>query len=103
MSRLCKNCGTDITDRHYHATLCIPCLKTWGKRTGSALACQAVATAIRHGKIPPAKTLACTDCSGPAMDYDHRDYNQPLNVEPVCRSCNRKRGPAIPLQYREAV
>ena len=102
MSRQCKNCGSDITDRHYHATLCIGCLKSWGQRTGSAQACQAVAAAIRGGQLAPAKTQACTDCGGPALDYDHRDYNQPLKVEPVCRSCNKKRGPAIPLQYRKA-
>lgn len=29
------------------------------------------------------------------MDYDHRDYTKPLSVEPVCRSCNKLRGPAI--------
>jgi hypothetical protein len=27
--------------------------------------------------------------------YDHRDYNQPLQVEPVCSPCNISRGPAL--------
>lgn len=40
--------------------------------------------------------MQCVDCSGAAVEYDHRDYRQPLAVEPVCRSCNLKRGPAIP-------
>ena len=30
-----------------------------------------------------------------ATQYDHRDYNKPLEVTPVCPSCNGKRGAAI--------
>lgn len=37
-----------------------------------------------------------------ARDYDHRDYNKPLEVEPVCHSCNMKRGPGIPKQWERA-
>ena len=55
----------------------------------------AVSTAVQSGRIPPARTLVCVDCGGRARDYDHRDYSQPLSVEPVCRSCNLLRGPAI--------
>ena len=40
-------------------------------------------------------SILCVDCGKPAAHYDHRDYKRPLEVEPVCRSCNRKRGPAI--------
>jgi len=29
--------------------------------------------------------------------YDHRDYFKLLEVEPVCRGCNRRRGQAFPL------
>ena len=36
----------------------------------------------------------CTDCGKRATVYDHRDYGRPLDVEPVCQSCNLKRGPA---------
>ena len=38
--------------------------------------------------------INCVDCAEPATRYDHRDYDKPLDVEPVCRSCNQKRGPA---------
>lgn len=55
-----------------------------------------VAKAKREGLLPSARGLTCVDCSAPAVDYDHRDYNQPLRVEPVCRRCNLKRGPGIP-------
>ena len=65
--------------------------------TGKHFAGTAVAFAIRTGKLAAPGGLCCTDCGGAAIEYDHRDYNQPLLVEPVCRSCNLKRGPAIPL------
>ncbi len=31
------------------------------------------------------------------MEYEHRDYNRPLHVDPICRRCNLLRGPGIPL------
>ena len=37
----------------------------------------------------------CVDCGKPAKHYDHRDYSKPLDVVPVCVSCNILRGPAI--------
>ncbi len=39
--------------------------------------------------------VRCVDCGKKAGHYDHRDYNQPLDVQPVCESCNCRRGPAI--------
>lgn len=63
-----------------------------GKREAGS----AVAKAKRKGLLRPASEFSCTDCSAPAVDYDHRDYNKPLEVQPVCRSCNLRRGSAIP-------
>ena len=37
-------------------------------------------------------SVACVDCGNPAVHYDHRDYDHPLEVEPVCQSCNIRRG-----------
>lgn len=56
-----------------------------------------VAAAIRQGLLPSLKSgeYACTDCGGIALEYDHRDYGRPLDVVPVCRSCNKRRGTAI--------
>lgn len=49
--------------------------------------------------LPDGKTR-CVDCGGLAYGFDHRDYLKPLDVEPVCRSCNSARGRAYPLsQY----
>lgn len=57
----------------------------------------AVQTAIKRGILPSLKggDYACTDCGGVALEYDHRDYGRPLDVQPVCRGCNHKRGTAI--------
>lgn len=56
-----------------------------------------VAQAKARGDLPRLTgEIPCVDCGAPARDYDHRDYNRPLDVEPVCRRCNMRRGPAIP-------
>ena len=59
-------------------------------------AIQEVQRAIAEGTLPNLKTTptACVDCGRPARHYDHRDYDKPLEVEPVCVKCNQLRGPA---------
>lgn len=54
--------------------------------------------AVAAGVLPDPKTLYCVDCGAFATCYDHRDYSKPLDVQPVCRSCNVKRGPAANSQ-----
>ena len=63
---------------------------------GAARAQALVQIEISRGAIPHPKSLRCVDCDAPAVEYEHRDYNRPLHIEPICRSCNLKRGPAIP-------
>jgi hypothetical protein len=58
--------------------------------------------AVNKGLLPHPKTLECNDCGAPAICYDHRDYNKPLEVEPVCKSCNGSRGAGIPLVKKTA-
>ncbi len=55
-----------------------------------------VKLAIGRGLLPSLKSgeFACADCGEPAAEYDHRDYARALDVEPVCRSCNKQRGTA---------
>lgn len=68
--------------------------------TGGKPAIRRVTTAVAQGVLLDLKEwiIACTDCQASrATEYDHRDYNYPLLVEPVCRSCNRLRGKAIPV------
>jgi hypothetical protein len=62
----------------------------------AARAHEAIKNQIRSGAMRPARECSCVDCGKPATDYDHRDYNKPLEVEPTCRSCNLLRGPALP-------
>ncbi len=55
----------------------------------------AVAKAILSGGLQRPGDLPCVDCGGPAAVYDHfRGYAREhwLDVEPVCISCNAKRG-----------
>ena len=64
----------------------------WQQRCHSA-----VQAAVKKGFLPDLKSseYACMDCGAPALEYDHRDYGRPFDVEPVCRSCNKRRGTAI--------
>lgn len=62
------------------------------KLTNAYYAKMEVYKAVRTNKIPSPKTLICVDCGNDASEYDHRDYNKPLEVSPVCRSCNAFRG-----------
>lgn len=72
---------------------------------GAALAWTAVRLARRNGLLPNPNTFYCEDCAKTAEVYDHRDYNQPLNVGPVCQPCNLKREDAKSKVWtkREAV
>lgn len=81
----CKDAGR-FTRSHYRVN--------W---LGEGNAQSAVQQAMRDGLLPRPRTLRCADCGCPAVEYEHRDYNKPLDVEPICRSCNLRRGPAKPL------
>lgn len=93
----CKICGEHF-ERSWRQKLCEECARAvrrlraefYGDAQQDAMT--EVAKAIRHGKLKPATRFRCTDCSKRAECYDHRSYERPLDVEPVCRSCNLKRG-----------
>lgn len=48
-----------------------------------------------HGFIVNPEELKCVDCGNQAKHWEHRNYARPLLVEPVCQSCNYKRGRSI--------
>lgn len=97
-AKACEQCGAVSGMLAHHATrFCRTCASLRMEAFGGTLAHKAVQQAIRRGEIPPAKTLACVDCGEQARDYDHRDYAKKLEVQPVCRSCNKLRGPARPV------
>ena len=63
--------------------------------SAQARAVAAVQKAKAAGVLPQLDgSVACRDCGAQAHHYDHRDYTRPLEVEPVCRKCNRRRGRA---------
>ena len=94
----CKTCGDEIQRRVIRPSECAKCqrakFRLWAKESGAAKASGAVNTAIQAGRLPRASTLQCVDCGRPAAHWDHRDYNAPLDVVPVCVTCNKLRGPA---------
>lgn len=98
---VCLDCADPI-ERSGHsrggpmALRCNTCRSVRGvvRQAIRTAAATAVATAIRRGVLAHASTLKCVDCLRPAEQYDHRDYTKPIEVEPVCRSCNVMRGPA---------
>jgi hypothetical protein len=91
----CVGCGSDINQwRDVRSTTCYePC--AWQRARRAAH--YRVHKAILTGLLAPARQLSCVDCGDAARDYDHRDYSKPLEVVPVCRSCNQRRGPAASL------
>lgn len=61
-----------------------------------------VCSAIDAGDLPKLDGAnPCFDCGKPAQHYDHRDYGKPLDVDPVCRTCNKLRGSAKYPAFRE--
>lgn len=82
------------------SSLCAECR---GRHNADALrAICEVMKAVNRGELAPAQELMCTDCPKPASVHDHRDYLRPLSVEPVCRTCNMRRGRAFNSFYRPA-
>jgi len=58
-------------------------------------AIMAIGKEVHRGRMQrlSESSVKCTDClTELATCYDHRDYSAPLDVEPVCQSCNFQRG-----------
>lgn len=81
---------------------CPDCYQQTNRDPVRSRARSAVAYAVKTGALPSPKTLRCKDCGAQAFCYDHRDYYQPLNVDPVCKRCDKLRGagyPPLPNKY----
>lgn len=93
--RHCALCGSSISrSRMLISPYCsIECSNKVAEIRSSVGA--AIRKAVKSGVIQKLDgSVQCVDCGNPARHYDHRDYTKPLDVSPVCRSCNFKRGPA---------
>lgn len=94
----CPSCGVERFSHKYErvkGSRCAPC--SIRAHFAQARAASAVSAAIHRGELRPAIEFACVDCGVLAQEYDHRDYTQPLKVDPVCTRCNSLRGPAAPF------
>ena len=89
----CLICGDPAKD------FCYGCNAYISARSGQKRASVFVAKAIKEGVILPACAYQCADCGKQATQYDHRDYSRPLDISPVCGSCNVRRGPGKPYWY----
>jgi hypothetical protein len=97
----CVECGVQQLTKVNRPCRC-PICKINNKREVAALrapAHAAVVAAMEAGILPRlvGGNIRCVDCGGLAKVYDHRAYAKPLEVVPVCQSCNFKRGPAKEL------
>lgn len=101
MNSICNVCNKQILHRHHLAKLCFDC-SNGDYGLGRSRAHAAVSKALKSGQLRYANEFGCVDCGNLAECYDHRDYNKPLEVEPVCRKCNFRRGLAIPLDMTTA-
>lgn len=91
----CTVCGgVSLVKGGNHAFVCASCRSATGRVSLQYLAHKAVADAIKAGTLQRPSAFACADCGKPADRYDHRDYLRPLDVAPVCRPCNARRGSA---------
>lgn len=78
-----------------HTSLKRSCVDCENLRVRAREAAQAkVNREIKAGRMKPATEYKCVDCGAQAIGYEHRDYAQPLWVDPICHRCNRLRGPA---------
>lgn len=94
----CVVCSNKVRRALSSSVFCLPCLSVHSADGWRAIL--AVRKAIRRGDIAHFRGMLCVDCNAPATEYEHRDYMKPLAVDPICRSCNHKRGHAFNSVYR---
>lgn len=100
VSKSCLRCGSqDLPHQYLPIPFCQPC-RNFRREEQTKATAKVNKFLIFTGLIPKAKERICVDCGDKAHDYDHRDYTEPLNVVPVCRSCNILRGPAYDSHFR---
>lgn len=91
----CTSCGAvELANGCTVGYQCHECQPVRYQDDPQCAAHRAVAKAIAAGALKPIGEHDCADCGVKAEHYDHRDYSKPLEVEPVCRRCNYRRGSA---------
>jgi len=92
---VCDRCNSKYTIHHKvdkdRLNFCHKCRNNHHRKS---IKCSAtVKKAVDYGVLPRLDgTVYCKDCGDIADRYDHRDYDKPLEVDPVCGACNNLRG-----------
>ena len=90
MRKLCSIC--EVAHGRHGTRFCEPCSRARflfrRYASGAELAGKAISKEKAAGRLLPASAYKCVDCGLQAKSYDHRDYNKPLVVDPVCQRCN---------------
>lgn len=91
----CEHCGGDALSGAFGAVrrFCAKCRCAYLRE--KAYAGNKISSAIKYGRLKPATEYKCVDCDGPASVWEHRDYRKPLDIEPVCKTCNALRKGAL--------
>lgn len=98
---LCRVCMKPCTVHKMARRVCAECSLQpkeimFAAKLAQRRAHRRVRRAILRGELPRLDgSIPCSDCKNPAEVYEHRCYLSPLDVQPVCRTCNILRGPAI--------
>lgn len=92
--RKCAWCGTECICG-FTGKLCLKCSKAKAREASRAHA--AVSAMVIAGLVKklPCDGINCVDCGKQATHWEHRDYRKPQEIEPICKSCNTKRGHAM--------
>lgn len=105
--KACIDCGKDYRANHHTHLRCQGCRTTGPTQRMRERAHSLVAGAVRRGELPNLKAcdVQCVDCGERAVCYEHRDYGRPLAVDPVCKRCDKRRGPGYTpgMAHPEAV
>ena len=99
----CFRCGYEWIPRNEKIRTCAKCRSPyWDKARNSKehskmriWALGIIQNAKYKGYIGKPKNQKCVDCGKKATDWEHRNYSRPLIVEPICRSCNLRRGSSL--------
>jgi hypothetical protein len=102
-ANVCGDCNAEIDYPLRKGGVCAPCYdraysREYSRRFQNAKRAHwIVSAAVLNGHLPNLRDeiVDCVDCGEQATCYDHRDYSKPLDVQPVCHSCNKRRGPGL--------
>jgi len=91
--RDCFYCGKPLAGMSHLARKCRDCKVQVRRKQGRCN--MLVRRAVLRGELPNVRTMKCVDCGARGWYWEHRNYDEPLKVDPVCEPCNRKRGLAL--------